>query len=455
MRQHSQLYRGLDLNTQSTYDSKAEEVYRQRLATWQEALNTLDEQIKLARNRYEALLGEAPANLVSEHRLTRDDLGQLAHMYNSAHYAPNVVVGRVGDWITPPCQPPVGIIDTLDSFETSARHNNKPAELWQRVFCQNRSEVRGTAIGKTLEDGSTWYLFIHATQAPLEAWFLPLKLDYFPVPALAGMTEGERALLTEHHYNQRFHAVDGKYIRHDAIVDLPVDTCFVVEHLFFSSGGLVLGRSVPIPMLDWLCFWPVPDAGLPKDPVPKASKGEVCELLEKHPWAKEYLRPAGPPDKKNDGVDSCGPSVHPEVHDALAAAWATFGSELSQGVHTASSGDDFFVRVRHVNGRQTVGAEAKRGLAREWCHIFSLQVSTTYYSSLIDPGVASAFASRWCEVMQHFYDIWRERNDPHYRYSNDELVQPQGSDEWLALHLDDYAALRAADLNLTAPRNPQ
>ena len=59
------------------------------------------------------------------------------------------------------------------------------------------------------------------------------------------------------------------------------------------------------------------------------------------------------------------------------------------------------------SGKEGVFAtEAKRGLARTFCQLFGLRLSSSYDIGRLTRRVASVLATEWARKMQHFMDIW-------------------------------------------------
>ena len=102
---------------------------------------------------------EAGARInLDEHRLTDQDLEIMRDM-SKVHAAPEEPSPMVR-----------AILENIASGERSRRATMD--RTWCRRLCAHRDEMRGTAFGDSLAEGSEWFIFLFATKSPLEAWFV-------------------------------------------------------------------------------------------------------------------------------------------------------------------------------------------------------------------------------------------------------------------------------------------
>ena len=106
-----------------------------------------------------------------------------------------------------------------------------------------------------------------------------------------------------------------------------------------------------------------------------------------------------------------------------------------------------------------VGAEAKRGVPREWCAKYGLSNSVSFALSLYTEEAALILADYWCERLQFWYDMWiSSGGDPRYGYTNEEIASFQPSPEWIRFKESFYQGGathgRAMWLDTVRPTNP-
>ena len=105
------------------------------------------------------------------------------------------------------------------------------------------------------------------------------------------------------------------------------------------------------------------------------------------------------------------------------------------------------------------GAEACRGIVREWCVNYNMQQAFSLSGNLYDPEVVPMICEEWCRRYKHFYDIWvRAGSDFEYRYSEVDLQSYVPPVAWLemcaGLTMGSAAYRRCQAIDMIAPLNP-
>jgi hypothetical protein len=264
----------------------------------------------------------------------------------------------------------------------------------------------------------------------------------------------DRAALLEAWRHERFEVVGTQYVRHDELPEIDVREALVAEGLYFSGGRFIDGFCPAVPVLDWMCHYSQLECKETPPAGPRATKGDVLGKVLQFPWVKEHMRVT---QERRIVEHDSAPADEPD--DVVAAAWFALEAHHAVGRDHLIEGDDFFVRFRMTPGSVEVfGAEAKRGMPRTWCALYSLGNSTSFSVTTMGSSEAAVqCATRWRDTMQHFYNIWRSQGDMHYRFAEDELREVPEDTEWSAfkasLHVGSHAAERAIVIDHVRPRN--
>jgi hypothetical protein len=268
----------------------------------------------------------------------------------------------------------------------------------------------------------------------------------------------------------RFHIGNESYFNHAELPFNADDSIFVLEHLSFGDNEEVLAHSLQGGLADWEDAWPQ-QATEPRERAARLDAGAKADAIERHPWAAEYLAPKTHESRRGGNVRK--PCVDEEIlppdvdlEDVLDTALSDLYDDIVAGDHDAEpGGEDFFTRVRGIRlgvigdiVAGTVGAEAKRGVPREFCSRYSLHDSSSWSVRLYTHDVAMELAHEWCSKNQFLYDMWVAAGDAYYRFPGDIATLYEASDDWRrfveALPLASLALERARLIEVMQPINP-
>ena len=281
----------------------------------------------------------------------------------------------------------------------------------------------GAAFGVSLEGGAEWYCFLHATQSPLDVWFMTVRFYVEPTPALRSLSHDQRLALADSSFLYKFDMrAEVTYIPWQKLPILGAPGIIVAEHLQCLPGFL-LGRTPVLPLADWLATWPTPVRLAREPPSVTPAAPSVVSELERSPWAKMYTK-AGAQAAGDADDDICD-----DVDAIVVEAAAALEAKSAMWTAPASDGQDFFVRFRSGTswaaggggGGGVIATEAKRGLPREFCTVYKLRQPATFNFDKIGADVATEGSLEWCRRTQHYFDIWRLQGCHNYNFSVDEL----------------------------------
>ena len=107
----------------------------------------------------------------------------------------------------------------------------------------------------------------------------------------------------------------------------------------------------------------------------------------------------------------------------------------------AHGGTDFFTRMREVSQHGAyavhVGAEAMRGLPREWCRAYSLPTATSMSTAWYAVEIASSICREWCSRLQFVLNIRRAQGSVMtFNYSESDLHVCVRDPIWVALRTE-------------------
>jgi hypothetical protein len=235
-----------------------------------------------------------------------------------------------------------------------------------------------------LDEGATWYIFVLAIQNPKKVYFLPAQRELGALPFLdASYSEEERSIQMANYHLHRF-AVPNQleHLRHDELPIPPLAAMFVAQGLAFQQDGSLVGDMEPAPLEDWVAQWPA-IVGPERGESSRVPQSAIEDAMTDHPWIAEYLGNRAPHRGGfgGGGVDIALPDAIDDA-DALANAWESLEAEYVGLDAVPAAGDEFFVRLRGeavaiADGAAeplhgSVGAEAKRGLPRDYCQRYRL-----------------------------------------------------------------------------------
>ena len=190
----------------------------------------------------------------------------------------------------------------------------------------------------------------------------------------------------------------GTYLNHDTLPFSPVVALEVVEDCFFVADGSVVSNARPVALAEW-------ELGHPREVrhtargerVPNTSRTELHRLKSEYHWLEEYFPFLGSRQPRKPAADSdmlafCDEAFVGEEPGELDLV-RDDPVEVALRDH-AHGGTDFFTRMREVSHHGAyavhVGAEAMRGLPREWCRAYSLPTATSMSIAWYDVEIASS-----------------------------------------------------------------
>ena len=454
LRQHGRLYRALPVEARMRYDQDASKTATERRERLDAYVDTL--QIELD-NHYttqqQRNLDRGKTNIVSHHRLTDDELEQLLAVFNSAECQSNSAT-LMNDHLRPPEKPNDAVIELI---ETSflPRPTRPEHRTWQKRLCYYRGEVSLIAFGLDVAEGSRWYLFLFAMQQPLEPWFLEATMDRDALPifgrAASGPCHAHRFILTR-----------TPPLRYDEMQLFTIESgVLVISGSSFTPQGAVVSNSAAQPLDAWEEDWP-----LVSRTRTHAGRARVTRYaLEGAPaWVRQLLATATTrtDDGGGGGTTEDGGGEPVDLDSILRDCW----DEIEEGHRHYEpppvDGDEFFTRLRHGSATRefAVGAEARQGVPREFCKNYGLQQATSFTTGdLYTVEQAISLSTEWCDIMQHFYNLWAAHADFSYEFSPAELGSYVPSDEWrlarASMAAGSSAARRAAGFDEIRPKLPR
>jgi len=86
-----------------------------------------------------------------------------------------------------------------------------------------------------------------------------------------------------------------------------------------------------------------------------------------------------------------------------------------------------------ASDKGAICTEAKVGVPREFCRLYSLRQTAQFAISKFGHVNAMELSLEWCRRMQHFFDIWRLQGSKSYIFSADELGSYVAQPSWTSL----------------------
>lgn len=428
-------------------------------------------------------------NHSSSCRFQARDFQEMHAALQSSQFNRKNVVALRQKALAPPGVPSRDEADVLESIEVAmSRAEQGPIPQWVHTVCRNRSCFFGCVflpVGD-LEDGAAAYLFLYATQSPLQATFLPMVVDSPPIPSQAASSVAEHLGTPDPAYHLlAFSYTPGKYCLER---DLPFandgSDVLVLQDVALLGGSRAGSDQAPVAFRIFA-------ERLPRNPkqVGKATpvgKPSAPELMEEYPWLAEYmappmkqartsLSPTMPrvqPELEGHGAESAGEgdeqSSAPELEDdAIQAAWVSLHEKRLQWDQAgAAEGDSFYVIIRggpwslRATGKalESVMACARAGPPTEWAKKYNMGKSALFALSKYGDESAHMLALEWCRRCEHFFQIWVAQDDPEFAYTQTDLASYQEGLEFVTwmCSVDIMSATweRAAKVRSLRPTNP-
>ena len=126
---------------------------------------------------------------------------------------------------------------------------------WQKCLCYNREEMKGTAFGTIVDEQACFFLFLWASQSPLEVWFLRMRMNNQVLPILQSLSREDRLALCDNYYLHSFDIEHGSYCNQAALPFHDEEQILVLENLAIK-GDRVVSDAHPIALCEWLQGWP-------------------------------------------------------------------------------------------------------------------------------------------------------------------------------------------------------
>ena len=194
MKEHSSLFRTLSPAEQASWQAESQQEISRKRKAQQDEIQHLADALQLARER--AGLGVASSGHLTAEicaRFTEQDWEAVLSLSKSPEFAHDVTALRRAA-MTAPAAPPLQVQEALASIPvTAAAEAEKSNPDWLAPLCRNRELFPHTALVQSCEDGDMAFVFLYATQSPLEAFFVAAKLHRSALPSLAGK-RGEEVL---------------------------------------------------------------------------------------------------------------------------------------------------------------------------------------------------------------------------------------------------------------------
>jgi hypothetical protein len=178
----------------------------------------------------------------------------------------------------------------------------------------------GVAFGSSLEEGSCWYVFVFATQSPLEAWFAQAHVSSVALPVYDRLSASQRRGLGNVWQPIQLQLVDGVYLR-DLDVHWPEEgNLIVLQDLTYVGGALCRARGPASPLEAWVDGLVAP-AGASSSTAGPKTRSVSDKLLEEYPWLAGYIKGLAPAGPSAAGSSSAGEDeALPEGDDELPEA---------------------------------------------------------------------------------------------------------------------------------------
>ena len=291
MMQHSGLYDALPLSKQLHYDGVAVEENTSASLAADSHLAFLEAQLLLAKGRYEQekkAMGTR-ANL-SDHRFTQADMEVLLSMYTSDKYSLARVKDRTTKVHRAPEQPPQHVRDAFASVDIGGTAPRPTmTATWCRRLCMHRHQCIGVAIGASLAEGSEWFIFLFATQSPLEVWFVRAELCSTPIPVYDSLSPAERVGFGNTWQPYQLQVKDGSFLT-DVNIPFEQDAeVLMLLGLKFIGGSFCSSWGPCLPLEVWEEQWALPDPSSTRKG--NAQKPTVStDVRQKFPWVVDCLK---------------------------------------------------------------------------------------------------------------------------------------------------------------------
>ena len=370
----------------------------------------------------EELLNRGLLNTNIETRLGPEDFAALGTLLKDDRFCSHAVASLRNAALALPRPPPPELTEAFATCSIFAAPPTEEIPLdWVATICRQREALDRVAFCGIAEDGSQAFYFLFATQRPLEAHFLPLRLKLPTAPCREAHSPAQLeelwGKLSQYEFEVgREDPVPGHRLPFRGSGDIVVfrDVCF-------GGPGQMATDLDPVTLSGFLAA--LPQKRRESQPrAPKAApepKEEMSDLLEQFPWLVDYLDEGLANEEAKAASSSAiellfeaeeliADKVISDVWEALAAKrkeWEAQGILQGEDFVTFFKGGQWTAQHKG-KALDTLVGQAKRGHATRWCNMRQMKKIVGFSLALYGEGPAFVMALGWRRRMQHFHGLW-------------------------------------------------
>jgi hypothetical protein len=399
------------------------EVRRREL---EEELEHVDSQLALLRRRSSASQGSQGSVRADGQRLAEEDYQRIQQLLDGANFGRAQVQSLRERALMPPAAPTREHLDILQGVLPEAAGPRAARGPWLAHVARNREQL-GSAIFLSGEaDGCDAFWLSYATQQPLSAYFLRLRLTDAVLPSAQGATVAEVLAMGDNWWPWRFIAQGAWSYVSDEEVSFQEGNVLVLLEPHFLSATEIVAAGPPRRLQDILGDPPAPVARVPAAArQPRPTEDVVQAELAARPWLQDLIGarppkappaaakapPAAPPEEAeaDEAAEEVAPpdvvAVGEELRLLREELGATAGADPFHDFYICVRGGAWTLENKGVAGDTCVG-QARKGQPTEWARRYGLNVQASFAFSRYGREAAARLATEWCLRMQHFYDVW-------------------------------------------------
>ena len=444
MRQHAGAYAALSPQEQAYFQQRSQAENERKRRSHEEDLQHLRDALRLARARAtqeldDAGLMHAAANL----RFVASDWQALATLAADEGVTWPLVQELRRCAMAAPSAPPVDVQSSLAAVPVMAQAEQLPERPeWLPVLCWNREQFRGAVLLTSTDTDSQAFYFLYATQSPLKAFFLDLRVSAKELPSLANLSMESAWAAWNESCDISFTMKLNVSVSHEEFAGTKSKDLLVLEHVTLQSATTAQGYGRPVPLDEFL---PLASrrSGSARSAAagPRAPRHVPSSLLEEHAWAAQYINKPQTAEASTADVTAACPEDSAEEASAFEDAWLSLEEARTcwrqeppplQAQHfvTCLRSGDWTAANRFVNESDRIIAQAMAGPPRTWCKRYGLNTMASFSFSRYTETGCHTLALEWCRRLQFFFDIWRQQDDPTYVYSDSDLQAYSETEEW-------------------------
>jgi hypothetical protein len=458
--EHRVKFGQLSWERQMEFQAEADAIDVQRRRAWQDELQDLQRQRSSALRQLAEDVEEVGAqpNLVSSHRLCRDDLSRCADVVHELRSSMSLEKMReqLLQSAEGPCQ------DMVDMLLRHASVVHKPSVKspdWVRLVALNREQFYGSAVYQTT-DQNGWipqrvFMPLIALQRPYTVVWLFLDL----VPAVWG-TSG--IVCQDHTIIPKFTFEDMRFSSNPSVFTKDGGELWVLEGLVFSAACVVCAPESPIRFRFFTRHMHlVKDVSPSRTDRPRprhrAAPSVRGKLLDEFPWLTDADlddvcgRPAeeeGEEEEEEDDEDEMSATRRREAPpvDIDEAEYEKIRREmLEKRAEYAVADEDKFFYVRQRGGDANVfkigqaldcaAMFARKGVAVDFCRKFEFPKQKSYHYSKYGGDVpANVLIREFARKGHYFCCLWLVHDcDDGFRFSEEDVRGYESKQEFLDL----------------------